>query len=542
MSSPNISKERLLIFVLFITTAAFLLGWLIGGLSLAFAIAAVNILVLWIARNIWFSDKGNYLIRMAVLGLISLVVVGSNSIWQPFLQAAFQSFFPKIPFPDFSVSALTYGFLLALASMVFYFTRDKTILGKNETPLDRHIKIPDLNDRIRMVCIALADDIRDIDRKTNWSAQYYTPLEAEVEMQTKNGRKKLVTDLLKAIKNTDDRLILLLGEPGSGKSVSLRKLCLELSDEREVLKSQKIPVYINLKEWRVDREWSEEHPPTVDELEQFVFQNLKSRDRVTSDFFDEHFSALYENGNLFFAFDSFDEIPAVLGTSHNSELINQLSIVFRKFLKGARQPKAQGILSSREFRKPTDAFGAKTNLLVRPFTTDKIVKTLERSGKISQETIRQLFKKRLDLVPLARNPFTAALLSEFITQNNIFPKNQSELYKSYLFRTLKTSCRDKLLKKQITAEEVFSVSGKIGEFIFDKYGLEAPIDELRVHLNNERLDDVIEILEFARIGRKSTGDANMFSESVQKTVSGENKPYFSPKLHSIDEVKKARRF
>lgn len=48
-----------------------------------------------------------------------------------------------------------------------------------------------------------------------------------------------------------------------------------------------------------------------------------------------------------------------------------------KFLKGARQREAQGILASRLFRKPTHEFQTDVTLEIRPFTEQKLFRLLK---------------------------------------------------------------------------------------------------------------------------------------------------------------------
>ncbi len=78
-----------------------------------------------------------------------------------------------------------------------------------------------------------------------------------MEVNTGRGRGKSITELLSAIKRSKERLFMVLGDPGSGKSVALRKLARDMAAEAE--KTDKIPVYINLKEWYEEEKWTEEH-------------------------------------------------------------------------------------------------------------------------------------------------------------------------------------------------------------------------------------------------------------------------------------------
>jgi DNA polymerase III delta prime subunit len=472
-------------------------------------VAVFILLFLWITKEIWMESKSTFLIRMATAG-IALTTIVAYTGWQQTIQDILSQYLHIPNLGNAVHPIIVFSFSAFVIFTINYFNRDNTAMGIHPDPIHKDIAEPDFLSRMKMVTDALTDDLRAIDIKTNWSIQLFTPLDAEVELRSEgNEMKKKVTDLLKAIKSMkQERLFLVLGDPGSGKSVALRKLCRELAVEVE--KTHKIPVYINLKEWQIDKKWDENNPPTVDQLNAFVLKNLKNRDIVTTKFFDKYYDRLYETGRLYFVFDSFDEIPSVLDEKDKSPLIQQLSNVMFKFLKGARQ-NSQGILSSRIFRRPTDDFQTRTTLEIRPFSDEKIEETLLRSNKFNADLIQKLFKERTDLVPVARNPFMTALLADYAENNkHDLPSNQSDLYESYIRNALK-SCRDMIQKRGLTESGVLQCAIEMADIMFRDYGLEAPIKKLKSKLNIVELEDVIDVLEFARIGRVGAGEDNIFS-------------------------------
>ncbi len=220
---------------------------------------------------------------------------------------------------------------------------------------------------------------------------------------------------------------------------------------------------------------------------------------------------MFENGRLFIVLDSFDEIPAVLDVSEGSWLIEALSDVIYKFLAGAHE--SRGILASRIFRRPTDAFAAKTTLEIRPFTEAKIVETLRKSLFFDESLLNLLFNERLEFVPIARNPFTAALISSYAKEhNNTLPPNQAELYSSYIQRRL-ALCDEKIKSKRLTEREVLDCATEIADVMLttETFGLEAPIHDLSAKLPNHAVREVIDILKYARLGRLGGGDNQRFS-------------------------------
>src|SRR5687768_4331798 len=105
-------------------------------------------------------------------------------------------------------------------------------------------------------------ELRRLDGLEEWKDYRFAELEAEVNAE---GRRRLLgvfphfgsrttlrrePSLSKALRNSKERLILVEGDPGSGKSVALRHAAQELA--RTAMRSRGlktvIPIYLNLKE------------------------------------------------------------------------------------------------------------------------------------------------------------------------------------------------------------------------------------------------------------------------------------------------------
>jgi hypothetical protein len=350
---------------------------------------------------------------------------------------------------------------------------------------------------------------RSIERQ--WSAEIFIPLDAEVEVRSGSSRTKKLTDLLSAIRSErKSRTFLVLGDPGSGKSVALRKLCRELLKEVEA--TGKVPLYVNLREWETRDRWTEQSPPTVDQLYAFVQNNLADRgDVFTKDFLDTYFHKMFEGGRLFIVLDSFDELPAIMDVNEDSWLINSLSSVCYRFLAGAHE--SRGILASRIFRRPTAAFAAQSTLEIKPFSEQQIVSTLKKSFSYDESLVRTLFTERQEFVPIARNPFTAGLISSYAAEHqNTLPSSQAELYSSYVQHRLQ-SCIDRIRSSGLTKQRVIQGAIDIADVMLttERLGLEAALTDLIQLLPNQRVSDIVDVLRFARIGRVGGGNEKRFS-------------------------------
>lgn len=391
----------------------------IGGITIC--------VIIYFTKSMWLPERQPSKKTTNISLTIITLLYGTFGFWDNFIEQVLinvaQKFFNiKIAKSESAPAPiLLLIFTIIIIWIINYYNRDKSGMGIHPTPISEDIPDRNYNEKLKGILNVLKYQITSIDTETNWSNIYFVPLEAEVELTYLSKRRKRIDDLILTIKNSTDRLFLVLGEPGSGKSVALRKLCSDLLDEAE--STGKIPIYINLKEWNSDTKWHGEDYPKAIDLRNFVLEKLQSKDIATKSFFDQYFDILYETGRLYFIFDSFDEIPAVLDEKENSELINRLSETFYYFLKGGRSEKSQGILASRIFRKPTYAFQVKTVLEIRPLSEKKILNLFNRRVNDSDIIISDILVNRQDLFIALKNPFLSTLLISYLDKNKSLPNN-----------------------------------------------------------------------------------------------------------------------
>jgi GTPase SAR1 family protein len=525
MRSTNQNK-----FLFLATLSIFLVYAFTSNGWLTFIVFVTNAIIGLIAYRPWNGNSvhniGSKRIQVALksVGAIS-ALAGSQPQWKLVINFVLSKIVPfckdtlvkKNTLSD-ETSILVFIFaVIAVIAIVFinYFCfKDATAMREHPTPIDEDFPEKTYKERFISFCNFLSDDLTEIDKETNWNMENFTSLDAEVEVQSVSKISRKVTDLLNAIKiDRLSRVFLVLGDPGSGKSVSLRKLCRELLQESE--KTGKVPLYINLREWEPQKKWTQETKPDDlhKELSQFIVNNLKARlyQKSNIDFIDQYFERMFDNGRFFIVLDSFDEIPAVMDVSENSLLIDNLSKGIYKYLTESKE--LRGILASRMFRRPSDKFNAETILEIRPFTENKVIETLKKSPYYDDKLVELIFKERQEFVPIARNPFTAALIYSYARKyKNNLPKNQAELYSSFIDQRL-DGCRDRIQRKNLTKEQIIKCAIDIADtmMITETYGLEACVQELKVKLPQHPIEDVIDILKYARLGRLGSGDENRFS-------------------------------
>lgn len=519
------AAQRLLAFLIVVAVVATLIAFLVGGIFSGLLVAAVILAILWITRALWEPEtktpKSKFALSLGVISTVALAVLGrtpeTKPLWIKLISALGIRLTPPEPAgsPDRFLSAAVLVFALIGIFIVSLFGRDKSTMQRHPKPLDEDFPERTYKERLDHYSEFLGRQLRSLDQETRWDDRLFTPLEAEVEVVSARRPRRKIVDLMTALRNVRGvPIVLVLGDPGSGKSIALRRLAKDLLPE--VSRTGRVPVYVNLKEWAAERSWSMEAPPTAEDLLRFVKNSMRGQTVVVDQFLDEYFGRMFERGRFYFILDSFDEIPAVLDVSEASWLIDRLSRVLTDFF--AQQANGRGIVASRFYRRPRFNAIDSAAFEIRPLSDLRIRELLRLSSKLNQRTIDSLFRDRPELVPVARNPFSASLIRIYAEDyGGNLADNQITLYRSYVDGKLRSS-REQLQKHSLTSGAVISGAADIAWTMFKapEVGLEASVSRLRELLPNMPVDSITKLLQYAGLARLSGGSEAKFSFSHRR--------------------------
>lgn len=346
-------------------------------------------------------------------------------------------------------------------------------------------------------CRSMLARLNQYDDDVNWSDVDYTTLEAEVELDRQGARSpRAVRDLVAAIrKDHTSRAFLLLGDPGSGKSVSLRRLCRELYEDVE--ETGIVPVYVNL------REWDGPISPNDSDIAGFIRKYMKREaGRAGGRFLNEWYEPMLDYGQFFFLLDSFDEMPVVLDCDDASPKIKEISRAFDRFFHDIHN--CRGVLASRRFRQPRGFRGRRMS--IRPFKESQIRSAMARwlvgQPLDRDELIREIFR-RPDLVPAIRNPFLADLITHYVIHNSgELPPNHFAIYDDYIQQRLKDDAKD-LEELSVEPDEIVDGAAAIAWAMYNdpEIGLDVDLNRLRDLVQISNFDSVLVALRNTRIAR-----------------------------------------
>ena len=292
-------------------------------------------------------------------------------------------------------------------------------------------------------------EIRGLNVSDSWNDNKFTELDVEVEIEFQklwfrrykipfisNTSIKRTNSLSKALNINNERLVLLEGEPGSGKSVALRHIVLTMAGKASKSNSihSVIPIYINLKHLKrkdgqlVNRNF----------IEDFVLETLRrANDRDVEEFLDEEFNRGLKDGGWFFFFDSFDEIPEVLSSTDSDENIRLYADAIRDFLYGLNI--CRGIVASREYRGPRLLGWPRLRILqLTSSKKEELIKKVGLHKEVQSAIITGISLSKPEFRSVTSNPMFLSLLCDYMRDRNeiAFPEHTYSVFENYIQKRL----------------------------------------------------------------------------------------------------------
>lgn len=370
-------------------------------------------------------------------------------------------------------------------------------------------------------CRVMRADLEKIALGENWNDQWFTDLEAEVEAEGRfyasslhqlfrklsSGYRK-EPSLIKAITRTQESHMLLIGDPGSGKSVALRHLALLLAENGVTSKATKIkvPLYINLREFFV------ENPENInaDTVKDFVLDHVRRGDSSTAQYIRTNWDDFLQRGIWFFLFDSFDEIPAVLHAEKGSSVIAKFSEAIRQFMNGMSECK--GLLASREFKGPEAIPWPKLRIL--PLSNDRQLQLINNAVMDRAQSSVVRGQLATSQSAIYKNPLFLSLLCRYVKEHKTAPKHNYELLMNHV-EELANREKDWIEKHcSLKSSELVAGAERIASILAqaDDIGLAPTFSELVQALNifgynEEQSLNLINALVYVKIGRNDVKEA-----------------------------------
>jgi hypothetical protein len=488
--------------------------FLLGEIAAIVLIAAIAVFATVLCFFVWSEQGGSDApanVGTKAVGAIATLCSGSFSAALLKAYGGKIGIPPQLPIEFLAISAFGVG---AVLIVVWLARKDTTITGRQSGDVSKDVGEIGFTQKLERIAQVLENRLTRLDEEANWTDQAFNPLDAEIERLSVTGtRSWKLGDLVTSIRRDHKaKGFLVLGDPGSGKSVAMRHLVRHML--KEVSRTGVLPIYVNLKEWSDSDKLV--HAASQADIFAFVCDYFKMGGiDLIVEFADRYLKRLFEVGRLFIIFDSFDETPVLLDRDETSEVIERFSDKIEEFMIGPHMSRC--VIASRYYRRPRFRSAELVQLEILPLSRRKIRETLLRSNRISVADIDRLLTSRNEWIDVMKNPFVANLVISYISRNRgAFPVGRVEVYEDYIKGRLERLDRT-LHEYQLTKEMIERAATLISYKMFSQsnIGLEASVDEIADWLKQEgetdRHEDVVDILERARLIRRSPHPAQKIS-------------------------------
>jgi hypothetical protein len=276
--------------------------------------------------------------------------------------------------------------------------------------------------------------------------------------QDRPSKGKLTSDLVGTLLKAEAPVVI-LGEPGSGKSVSLLKVMLELVRQGLKQASPKIPIYLRLGTFT--------QPITDKNTEAIVFtrETLKTLGGH-AEHIQKELDRYLTEGRVIFLLDAMDEMPR----DHIQERFEALSRL-RNFTPN------KILLACRKLDFP-ETFPFQ-RAIIQPFDRNQIRRFLKRTlGAKSKIVYKEILSPSNQLRDMASNPFFLKLLSLFYQELERLPTSRAELIQMYETQVFERAKSRATFSPQISLDTFRSVLSRLAYLItISRRGVTIPIDD-----------------------------------------------------------------
>jgi hypothetical protein len=374
--------------------------------------------------------------------------------------------------------------------------------------------------RRQMFARNVEDHLRFLSSAGEWSDEQYAELEAEslagaassVRMLRwhRSGQSNAIPrrerSLTQALLHGRDQLTVLEGEPGSGKSVALRHLALQLAKRAQQSAAgadSLIALYVDLKYFRPRR-----HPVDSEAVREFIYDTLnRLNDRDVGRYLADEFDPGLAAGKWLLLFDSFDEIPDLLGVTESDSAV---SLYAQAIITFVRNRNCRAVIASREFRGPPTFRLPRLNVVRLADHQQRIlIKSSGLQAPLVDAMISDIAQAEPELRQLAGNPQFLRLLCEYWRCNGEFPANAHGVFHFYVGNRLAKDA-DRIQRRfglssallRLYAEELAFCMAASPDLALSptRDQLEGAI-ALQGRVAPRRVADVLDALAYAKLGQ-----------------------------------------
>ncbi|MGD1699092.1 NACHT domain-containing protein [Dapis sp. BLCC M229] len=236
------------------------------------------------------------------------------------------------------------------------------------------------------------------------------------------------------------RTLLILGEPGTGKTISLLKLAERLIKKTEEDLTLPIPVVFNLSSWAIKRQ----------SIADWLVKELKDKYQVSTALA----KRLIEQEELILLLDGLDEVKA----KYRNDCVSALN----KFINAHGITEMVVCCRVKDYEALSERLKLRNAICIQPLSSEYINWYLEDVGK-PLVGLKQLLQKDKELEEFARTPLIFSVMSiayqgysleELLEEMSVKEKRYERLFDSYIKRmfTRKEISLSKKHKKKITIQ------------------------------------------------------------------------------------------